>query len=223
MLKTTRNQASMKYLWKGEFMAEQKNLITIVQKMMEQGEKDEKIVRTLTDLGLDKREAEQLLNIGKGAGISAVRSDIAKMAKEQIDLEFPELQKLVVEESMKSQGIIEQKIETRVMNDLRAFKKEVEESLNNANKVISSLEEKLDFSQRRTDELEKEVRKSRLGAVSEKYAWMKLVLIAGGIIFSLSALALVFLSFSSLTMETIILVAIIALTGITMFFGSSMV
>ena len=37
MLKTTRNQASMKYLWKGEFMAEQKNLITIVQKMMEQG------------------------------------------------------------------------------------------------------------------------------------------------------------------------------------------
>lgn len=198
-------------------------MIKIVQKMMEDGESDNKIISTLIELGLDRREAEKMLETGKQKSLSMQRSLISKLAKEQLELEKPELKKIIYQEAEKTRELLYDRISAKLLNELRQEKIKLEKSLQLANKVLENLEEKTEMQAKELGQVEKQIQKLQFSGFGEKNAWLKIVLIASGIIFSLSALALMFFSISSLEMETLILTAIIALTGITMFFGSSMV
>lgn len=103
----------------------QSSIIELIQKMVSEGTPEEKIVETLKELGVEPEKAKRLLLIGQADTFALLRSEIAKIAKEDIEAEKPNLVKFIEEETLKAGQKSREKITAMVMEDVQKYEKAI--------------------------------------------------------------------------------------------------
>ena len=103
----------------------QSSIIELIQKMVSEGTPEEKIIETLKELGVEPEKAKRLLLIGQADTFALLRSEIAKIARDDLEKEKPGLVKFIQEESEKAGQKSREKITAQVMEDVQKYEKAI--------------------------------------------------------------------------------------------------
>jgi carboxylesterase type B len=97
------------------------SIISIIREMVRAGEPEEKIIKSLKELGIKEKDAKKLLLIGEADTFSLLQNEINKMVKEYFEKEKPQLKNYIKEEAEKAEQEMVEKVEKRALN---AFKED---------------------------------------------------------------------------------------------------
>ena len=202
-------------------VSKEKSIIAIIQRMMRAGESEEAIIKSLIEMGIAEDQARRLLVIAQADTLALLQAEIGKIAREQIENEIPMLQTYIDKALIQ----VRDDLKSTLKADLRAEIKELREDLKRDVKLLhdvtDAMDEKMKSIEEKVSDLRAEVKEIQMRRLGTKNEWVSLMLVLGGISFCVSALYLFFTEFQNITMDSLILIIVIALTGITMLFGSS--
>ena len=74
-------------------MADEKSIIKIIQKMVQENESEEKIVSTLQSMGVSKEQSNRLLLIAQADTFTLLSSEIDKIVSEKVDEKQKQIEK----------------------------------------------------------------------------------------------------------------------------------
>jgi hypothetical protein len=201
------------------------SIVSAIRKMMESGEPEEKIIDTLVQMGVKPDQAKRLVMVGQADTLSILQEDIGRIAKTQIENEMPALQKIVETHLETTAKELKKTVKDELDEELELFRRQVNEDLKLVNEVSSGFEGKIDKIDEKVEEVRGEVKEMQMRRLGTKNEWISLLLMAGGVIFNVFALYMVYMEFTSasITLDSLILIMVMALTGITMLFGSTII
>ena len=126
------------------------SIIEIIQKMVKEGENEDKIIRTLKDLGVEPDKAKRLLLLGQADTFALLQSEIGKIVRTEMEKERPEMKKYIEESSGEVSEGIRQKITKAVIADLKQYEKDVtgqsktfQEQIGETLRSVSSLSDRV--------------------------------------------------------------------------------
>lgn len=199
------------------------SLIKVIREMMQAGEPNEKILKTLTEMGVKKEQAKRLIKVGQAGTLTVLQQDIGKIARSQIENEIPALRKMVEDQLIKAKKDLKKSVKGELDEELEVFRGQVNEDIKLVNEATSSIEGKIGKIDEKVEDVRGEIKEMQMRRLGTKNEWVSLILVLGGLAFNFSALYMFFITFGSITLDSLILIAVIALTGITMLFGSSII
>jgi len=201
------------------------SIIKVIREMMQNGDTEEKIVSTLQEMGVKPEQAKRLVMVGQADTLTVLQQDIGRIAKSQIDNEIPALRKMVETELIRTKKDLKKSIKDELDDEMDAFADKVKEDIKLVNEVNSSFDKKIGKVDEKISEVKGEIKEMQMRRLGTKNEWISLVLVLGGIVFNVLAVIMFYLTFTAgtITLDSIILILVIALTGITMLFGSSII
>lgn len=101
------------------------SIIEIIEKMVRDGEPEEKIIKTLTELGVNPENAKRLLLIGQADTFALLKREIKKVVEQELDKEKPTLKKFIEEEAMQAAYQSRQELTKAVITDLKEYEKDI--------------------------------------------------------------------------------------------------
>ncbi len=211
------------------------SIIEIIQKMVKDGESEEKIVKTLKELGVDEKKAKRLLLIGEADTFALLRSEIVKIVKANMEQEMPKMEKIVQDQISNTESQLKEDVTKHTISEMQQYEKDV---LGEIKQLREQEKEKMDrvafFSDRvkeKINEMGTELRTVQLDmdemkvkGVSGQNRNVSRILIVLGVVFGLIDLYFFFTSFNSaISVDSIIVMVLIALISITMFFVATVI
>ena len=99
----------------------QAGIIRAIQKMMATGEPEEKIIKTLVDMGVNREQAKRLVMVGQADTLTILQQDIGRIAQAQIENQLPELRKLLEPQLVSARGELKKILKDELDLDGTAF------------------------------------------------------------------------------------------------------
>jgi len=199
------------------------SVIKIIQQMMRTGESEDAIVKALIEMGIEESQARRLITVAQADTLALLQAEIGKIAREQIENEIPALQTYIDRTFIQTKEELERKLKADMRADINELRDDVKKDVKLLHDVTENMDEKIEKIEDKINDLRAEVKEIRMRRLGTKNEWVSLLLVLGGIAFNVSALYLFFTEFQNITMDSLILIIVIALTGITMLFGSSII
>jgi len=201
------------------------SIISAIREMMKNGEPEEKILKTLVEMGVKPEQAKRLVMVGQADTLTILQSDIGRIAKSQIENEVPALKKMVENELIKSRKELKKSVKDELDEEMEVFRGHVNEDLKLVNEVTGSLEAKIGKMDEKVRDVKGEVKEMQMRRLGTKNEWLSLILVVGGLAFNAFAFIMLYFIFTSasVTLDSLIMTIVTALTGITMLFGSSII
>ncbi|MEM0360142.1 MAG: hypothetical protein QXK06_02275 [Candidatus Diapherotrites archaeon] len=201
------------------------SIVNAIRTMMQSGEPEEKIIATLIEMGVKPDQAKRLVMVGQADTLTLIQEDIGRIARTQIENEIPALKKMVEDTLEKAQRELKKTVKEELDEELELFRRQVNEDLKLINEVNSSFEGKIAKVDEKTEEIKAEIKEMQMKRLGTKNEWISFMLMAGGVIFNVFAFYMVYIEFTSqsITLDSLILIMVMALTGITMLFGSTII
>ncbi len=101
------------------------SIIEIIEKMVGEGEPDDRIIKTLKDLGVPEEKAEKLLRIAQADTFSLLRREVKKIVEQQLEQEKPVLKKFIADEAMSAATETRQQVTKAVISDLKEYEQDI--------------------------------------------------------------------------------------------------
>ncbi|MBS3059344.1 MAG: hypothetical protein J4224_02865, partial [Candidatus Diapherotrites archaeon] len=101
------------------------SIIEIIQKMVRDGESEEKIIQSLKTLGVAPDKAKRLLLLGQADTFALLRSEITKIVKQSIEEQRGQTERIIGEEAKKAADENRERLTKAVIADLRQYEKDV--------------------------------------------------------------------------------------------------
>jgi hypothetical protein len=214
---------------------EDASIIETIRKMVAEGESEEKIIRTLKDLGVEPDKAKRLVLLGQADTFALLKNEISKIVTAEIEKNKPALHETIKEEAGKISKEIRSELTKAVIADLRQYEKDItgqsktfQEQINETVARISELSErvraKLNELGGAVKQVQLDLDEMKVRGVGTRNRAITLLLIILGIAFCVGDLYLFFVTFSGeITVDSIIITVIMALIGITMLFVSTVI
>ncbi len=199
------------------------SIISAIREMMKNGESEDKILKTLTEMGIKHEQAKRLIMVGQADTLTILQEDIGRIARNQIENEIPALKKMVEEELRNAREELKKSVKGELGEEIELVQKQVKKDIQLVNDASTSYDNKLGKMDEKVNEVRGELKEMQMRRLGTKNEWISLMLVLGGIAFNISALYMFIVTFSAITLDSLILTAVIALTGITMLFGSSII
>ncbi len=211
------------------------SIIEIIQKMIREGESEEKIVRTLKDLGVEEKKAKNLLLIGEADTFALLRSELTKIAKDNIQKELPEIQGNLQAEIKSSAKEVQQEVihktieemqkyEHDVLSDIQQFKEQEQEKINQISFFGEKVKEKINEMGTELHTVQLDLEELKVKGISGINQNVRKILIAVGLVFGLVDLFLIYSSFNNaISIDAIISMVLLALISVTMFFVATVI
>lgn len=211
------------------------SIIEIIQKMVKAGEPEEKIISTLKDLGVEPEKAKRLLLLGQADTFALLRSEIAKIVAADLEKEKPAMAKFIKEESKEAAERSREQLTKAVIADLRQYEKDItgqsktfQEQINETVKRVADLSERVKDKLNELGEAVRTVQidldEMKLKGVGTRNKFISMLLLVLGIGFCVSDLYLFYTIFGGeITVDSMIMVVIMALIGITMLFVATVI
>jgi len=209
------------------------SIISIIRQMVAAGEKEENIIQTLQDLGIDRGKAQRLLLLGQADTFALLQSEINKMVLKGIEKEKVNIQKTIKEMSstaaMATQEAIIEKAGVTFDKKSDQLRKENEAYRQKLEKVVSqtvSLTERfrVDLTElaRRSRNNKIELDEVKLRGLGKVTRLMNTVLLIGGLLLCFAAFFAFFMYFNPITIDGILITIVMVIVGISMMFVSTL-
>jgi thiamine pyrophosphate-dependent acetolactate synthase large subunit-like protein len=199
------------------------SVIKVIQEMLRAGESEEAIIKTLLEMGINENQAKRLLAVSQADTLALLQAEIGKIVREQLENELPALQTYIDKSLIQIRADLEGKLKGDVKAAIAEAREDLKRDVKLLHDVTDSTGEKIKSIEEKLADLRLEVKEMRMRRLGTKNEWVALMLVLGGIAFYITALYLLLVQFQNITMDLLILIITIAITGTTMFFGSSII
>ncbi|HZX19717.1 MAG TPA: hypothetical protein VFF13_01740 [archaeon] len=218
-------------------MAEKQNasIIDIIQKMVKEGESEEKIVKTLKDLGVDQEKAKRLLLLGQADTFALLKGEIKKIVTQEMENQKPVMRKFIEEEAVGAADTSRQQLTKAVISDLKeyekditgqstTFREQIKDNISKVNELNDRVKVKLNELGEAVRQVQIDMDELHVKGVGGRNKLISNVLMGLGLLFGLGAAFLFFTNFGQpLSVDTIIMLVIVALITITMMFVATVI
>ncbi|MFH1224419.1 MAG: hypothetical protein V1676_01315 [Candidatus Diapherotrites archaeon] len=210
-------------------------IIDIIQKMVEEGESEEKIVQTLKDLGVEPDKAKRLLLLGQADTFALLRGEISKIVAADLEKQKPALEDYISKTVEKSVAGSKEKVEAAVMADLKKYEKDItgqsktfQEMINENVRRVAELSdrvrEQLNNLGEAVQKVQVDMDEIKVKGVGGRNRLVALALLFAGFVFLAADFYLFFGSFGgAVTIDSIIITVVMALVGITLLFVATVI
>ncbi len=211
------------------------SIIEIIRNMVAEGESEEAILQTLSQLGIDQKKAQRLLLLAQADTFALLRSEISKIVKQEIDAQEKQMEGVMEKEARSSVEGLRKTLGENVKQDLSTYENQLTNQSRSFQTQISDTVQKFtDLSERvrvTLNTLGKDVQQIkadqdelRLKGISSKNRSISLIVLVIGILFVLADLGLFIFNFgAALTIDSILIFIVMALIGVTMMFVATLV
>ncbi|MEK6970534.1 MAG: hypothetical protein AABW68_02455 [archaeon] len=211
------------------------SIIEIIQNMVKEGESEEKVLSTLSQLGVDPKKAQRLLLLAQADTFALLQNEISKIVKQNIETEKKGLNQFIQTEAQSAVQGVKQNLSAEIKSDLSSYEKQVSQDRKGfESQTIDTVAKFTDLSERirvRVNELGKDVQQikvdqdeMKLRGVGTQNRMISLLLLGIGVLFVLAALGMFVFNFGAvLSIESIIVFIVMALIGVTAMFVSTLV
>lgn len=206
-----------------EIKEREANVIKIIQDLMRAGESEDAIIKALLETGISEDQARRLIAISRADTLALLQAQIGAIVHEQLKNELPMLQTYIDRSLIQIRSDLESKVKGDIKEGLSEIREDLKRDVKLLHDVNESSLEKIRSIEEKVADLRQEVKEMRMRRLGTKNEWVALLLVLGGISFYITALYLLITQFQSITMDLLILIITIAITGTTMFFGSAVI
>ena len=207
------------------------SIIEIIQKMVRDGESEEKIVRTLKELGVEPDKAKRLLLLGQADTFALLQSEIGKIVKGEMEKERPQMKKYIEDSSSEVSESIRQKITKAVIADLKQYEKDVtgqsktfqeqmEETVKNVGTLSDRVKVKLNELGEAVRTVQLDQEEMKIKGVGTRNKLITTFMILLGVAAGVADIWLLFTTFgaASTSVDSIIIMVILAMISVTFLF-----
>jgi len=211
------------------------SIIEIIQKMVREGESEEKIVSTLKDLGVDPEKAKRLLLIGQADTFALLQGEIRKIVVKELEEEKPVLKKFIEDEAMNTADTSRQELTKAVITDLkeyekditgqsRTFQDQISENIQKVNELNERVKGKLNELGEAVREVQIDMDEVKIKGVGGRNKLISNVLWILGLAFGIGNLYFFYTTFNTtLTIDNIIIMTVMAMITVTMLFVATVI
>jgi VIT1/CCC1 family predicted Fe2+/Mn2+ transporter len=225
-------------------MAEQKktgnpqgepSIIEIIQGMVKEGESEETILQTLSQLGVDLKKAKRLLLLAQADTFALLRSEISKVVQQDVEKEKQNINQYIQQTALESVQKVKQNVTDEIKSDLQKFENEIMQNRkryeSQSSQTVQKFTELVERMRLRVNTLGKDVSQVRmdqdelkLKGIGKQNRLTSWILLAFGVLFIIVDLYLFIVGFgSALTIDAILTFIVIALIGVTMLFVATLI
>ncbi|HZX33828.1 MAG TPA: hypothetical protein VFF09_00445 [archaeon] len=211
------------------------SIIEVIDKMVREGESEEKIIKTLKDLGVEPEKAKRLLLLGQADTFSLLKGEIKKIVEKEIEEEKPVMKKFIEEEAMSSAEGMRTELTKAVISDLKdyekditgqskTFQEQIKDNIGRINELNDRVRTKLNELGEAVRQTQVDMNEVKIKGIGGRNRFISNALWVLGLIFGLSVLYQFWtLSGQALTIDSLILMAIMALISVTMLFVATVI
>lgn len=211
-------------------MASEESIIEIIQKMVQDGEPQEKIVQSLKDLGVNEEQAKRLLLIAQADTFTLLKKEInvlvnnsfTQQKKEFEQVIHDDVKRLEDQEKGEVKAIAREQlkeVEEEMTQKTKAFEGRINETIGSSQKTVGMVKTALDSVQERLVQTELDVEQMKVhrfrkGSIVFSYAMLAL----GGMLLLLS----VYLIFARWPLDSnqMLMIVVLLLASVTLMFAS---
>ena len=210
------------------------SIINIIQKMVANGDSENKIISTLRDLGVEEDKAKRLLLLGQADTFALLRSEISKIVADDVEKERVNSIKFIQEEARKAAEKSRVNVEKSVMADIKNYEKDItgqsktfqdqiSDTVKKFTNLSSEVREKLNDLGGHVHKIEVDMDEFKLKGLGGRNRYISYMLIIFGLAFCVFALYLFFTTFgAAISIDSVIMTVLMALIGITMLFVATL-
>ncbi|MBI5553882.1 MAG: hypothetical protein HY917_04035 [Candidatus Diapherotrites archaeon] len=211
-------------------MAEEKSIIEIIQKIVKEGAKEEEIVSTLTDLGVEPEQAKRLLLLGQANTFALLRGEIKTLVEEEIQKKQPEIKKILDEQSkiaieaMKKETKAlaqkeQQEVEDEIKKKTASFQKDIDERVTKSAGLTERTKDKLNELGEAVSKVTLDLDELKVAGVGKRNQLVSQALMVAGVgFFALDAYLFLVEFQAQLSSESIISLILFAAIGMALLF-----
>jgi hypothetical protein len=211
-------------------MVNDESIIEIIQKMVQEGESQEKIVQSLKDLGVNEEQARKLLLIAQADTFTLLKKEINVLVENSFNQQKKEFEKIIHNDIMRLEDQEKEQVkeiardqlkevEEEMLQKTKSFEGRVNEIIVSSQKSVGMVKTALDSVQERLAQTELDVEqikvhKFRKGSVIFSYA----MLLLGAMLLILS----VYLIFARWPLDSnqMLMIIVLMLASVTLMFAS---
>lgn len=156
------------------------SIIEIIEKMISEGESDERVIKTLRDFGVPEEKAQKLLRIAQADTFSILRREVKKIVEQQLEEEKPVLKKFIEEEAMQVADETRKQLTKAVISDLKEYEQDItgqsrtlQEQIKDDMAGVIGLSEKVKVKLNELGEAIKHIQSSRADLTTEEQKQMQ--------------------------------------------------
>jgi hypothetical protein len=214
-------------------MANEKSIIQIIQKMVQENEPEDKIIGTIKSMGVEEEQAKRLLLIAQADTFTLLSSEIDKIVQQKVD----EKQKVIEEETRvfidKDLEIKQKEISSKLEKEFLKYKltlsdgqKQFQESVNDAISKLARLNEEVYAmgyeNKKMIDTIERDLTETKLKGVKVRRSITRNTLLGiGMILFAVSVLLVINTFVSKFNIDQITGAVVFALIGTALIYLSA--
>ncbi|PIN85371.1 MAG: hypothetical protein COV47_02420 [Candidatus Diapherotrites archaeon CG11_big_fil_rev_8_21_14_0_20_37_9] len=211
------------------------SIIEVIDKMVREGESEEKIIRTLKDLGVEPNKAKKLLLLGQADTFSLLKGEIKKIVRGEMEEEKPVLKKFIEEEAMGSADTMRQELTKAVISDLRVYEKDItgqsqtfqeqiQQNINRVNDLNERVKVKLNELGEAVRDVQVDMDEVKVKGLGSRNRIISTILWILGLVFGVMVAGnFVLVSGQPITIDSLILMTIMALLSVTMLFVATVI
>ena len=211
------------------------SIIEIIEKMVKDGESEEKILKTLLDLGVEPEKAKKLLLLGQADTFALLKREIRNIVMDEIEKEKPVLKRFIEEQAVQAGYESRQELTKAVISDLKEYEKDVsghnkafQEKLDDNIRKVTEMNDKVKMKLNEMGEAVRQVQvdmdEVRIKGVGSRNKLISNALWLLGLFFGVGTFYTFITSFGqALSIDTIIVMVTMALITITMLFVATIV
>ncbi|MDD3159804.1 MAG: hypothetical protein PHQ98_02455 [Candidatus ainarchaeum sp.] len=207
------------------------SIIEIIQKMVQEGQSNEDIVKTLQGLGVEKEQAKRLLLIAEADTFTLLKKEINALVASELEDKRKEFESLIEQDIKKIEE--KEKIEIKKMaenelnevvidikEDIKKYQSKIDENIESSQKTVNLVKISLDTLNQKSSQLELDVEQLKVHKFRKSSKIISYLFLSLGLIILVFALYLMFLNFDKIDMSQIILISIALLGSISLMFAS---
>ncbi|MBI2598204.1 MAG: hypothetical protein HYW50_03340 [Candidatus Diapherotrites archaeon] len=212
------------------------SIIEIIQKMIKEGQSEAAIIKTLKELGVEPAQAQNLLRLGQANTFAVIEGDLAKLVKVQVEKERESLKRNIREEVEKTVEGSQQKVLSTAIQELQAYERDIEsqrssfqermqETIGKVSFLSEKVKEKLNELGSAVRQVQFDMDELKVRGIGARNKYISYMLIVLGVVFALVDLYLLINSFQStlLSVDSMIIMVVLAMVSITMLFVSTLI
>ena len=171
-------------------MASEESIIEIIQKMVQEGESQEKIVQSLKDLGVNEEQAKRLLLIAQADTFTLLKKEINVLVRDSFTGQKKEFEQLIHNDIKKleeqEKGEVKEiareqlkDVEEEMVQKTQAFEGRINDTIQSSQKTVGMVKTALDSLQERLTQAELDVEQMKVhrfrkGSIIFSYAMLVL-------------------------------------------------
>ncbi len=179
-----------------------KSIINVIQEMVQNNESNEKIIKSLSELGVEKSQAERLLLIAQADTFTLLKSEIKKMIDEyekEINKKIEETTKIIATKSINQEKKTVRidlekdfmKFKVDLTNSQNNLKKSLEDSVAKMAKLYEKQNESLKVSNKRITAVEQDLEETKLKGIKARLSIARISVTLFGIILFIISLFMI--------------------------------